>query len=412
MPANRIPVVPALILALATACSSPAPRVESLPAMELKVAWPNLTFERPVCTAVPPDGSGRVFLVEQGGRIKILPSDRDGRDAEIFLDISDREPLGGNEEGLLGFDFHPRFRENGMCYLYYSQHDPRRSVVSEIRISQDDPAKADLSTERILMEIPQPFGNHNSGPIVFGPDGYLYIALGDGGSANDPHGNGQNLKTLLGSVLRIAVDSRSGDLAYGIPPDNPFAGRKDGTRGEIWAYGLRNPWRMSFDRETGDLWLGDVGQDKWEEVNLIIKGGNYGWNAREGFHSFIDKGEIAVNHIDPVIEYPHPFGSKGQLIEHGSGLSITGGFVYRGQKIPALRGVYVYADYIVGTIWGLRYESGKLTHHGVLVDAPLKIRINKKPVVRAIAGFGEDAAGELLILAFDGRIYEFVSKEE
>lgn len=399
------------MIVLVTAISAEMPAVEPLPKMELAVAWPNLKFKRPVCTAVPPDGSGRIFLVEQNGRILILPSDRTDRETELFLDISDRQPLVSNEEGLLGFDFHPRFQENGKCYLYYSQQKPRRSVVSEIRISNDDPAKADLSTERILMEIPQPFGNHNSGPIVFGPDGYLYIALGDGGSANDPHGNGQNLTTLLGSVLRIDVDSKTGELPYGIPPNNPFAGQADGIRGEIWAYGFRNPWRMSFDRKTGELWLGDVGQNKWEEVNLVVKGGNYGWNAREGFHTFAEQKGIAVNHIAPVIEYPHAPGMPDQLIEHGIGLSITGGFVYRGQKIPELEGVYVYADYIIGMIWGLQYRKGKLSRHGVLVDAPLEPRIEKKPVIRAIAGFGEDSAGELLILAFDGRIYEFVIKK-
>ncbi len=400
-----------ILIALIAVFSVKVAAIEPLPKMDLAVAWPNLTVERPICTAVAPDGSRRVFLVEQHGRILNLPADRNSGSTNVFLDISDRKPLVAPEEGLLGLDFHPRFKDNGLFYIYYSQQDPRRSIISEFRISSDDPKKADLSSERILLEIPQPFGNHNSGSIAFGPDGCLYIALGDGGSGNDPLGNGQDLTTLLSCVLRIDVDSKSGKLPYTIPADNPFVGRPGDARKEIWAYGFRNPWRMSFDRKTGDLWLGDVGQIKWEEVNLVVKGGNYGWNAREGFHTFAEQKGIAVNHIAPVIEYPHLSGMPDQIIEHGIGLSITGGFVYRGKKFPELKGVYVYADYIIGTIWGLRYTDGKLSQHGILIDAPLEPRANKKPVVRAITGFGEDAEGELLILAFDGRIYEFVPKD-
>lgn len=385
--------------------------IEPLPKMELELAWPNLTVKRPICTAIPPDGSGRIFLVEQFGIILILPADRASSKTDVFLDISGRKPHVEPEEGLLGFDFHPRFRENGKFYICYTQQDPRRSVISEFKVSSSDPGKADLSTERVLLEIPQPFGNHNSGSIVFGLDGYLYISTGDGGSANDPQRNSQNLTNMLGCVLRIDVNAEEEGKAYVVPKDNPFVGRGEGALPEIWAYGFRNPWRMSLDRKTGDLWLGDVGQVKWEEVNLVVKGGNYGWNAREGFHSFDEKKGIAVNHISPVIEYPHVPGMPDQLIDHGVGLSITGGFVYRGKKYSELEGVYVYADYVIGTIWGLQYQGGKLSRQSVLVEAPMEPRKNKKPVVRAIAGFGEDEEGELLILAFDGRIYKFVSKE-
>lgn len=404
----RSSLLTALVLTLIPVSLS---AIESLPKMDLAIAWPNLTVERPICTAVPPDGSGRIFLVEQEGKILILPADRSAKHAALFLDITKRKPLVEPEEGLLGFTFHPDFQKNGKFYICYTQQDPRRSVISEFKVSSGDPGKADLSTERVLLEIPQPFGNHNSGSIVFGLDGYLYISSGDGGSANDPQGNSQNLTNLLGCVLRIDVNAQAGGKAYAIPKDNPFLGRGEDALPEIWAYGFRNPWRMSLDNKTGDLWLGDVGQVKWEEVNRVVRGGNYGWNAREGFHSFNEKKGVAVNHIAPVIEYPHIPGMPDQVIDHGVGLSVTGGFVYRGKKYPKLKGAYVYADYVIGTIWGLRYQSGKLSHHGVLVEAPMEPRKDKKPVVRAISGFGEDPDGELLILAFDGRIYELVAGE-
>lgn len=379
------------------------PVTAETPSVELREAYPSLTFERPLFSQTSP-ADGREYLVEQGGRIWILPRDRSTDDRELFLDISDRKPWKDNEEGLLGFDFHPQFAANGKFYIYYTQHDPRRSVVSELVVNED--STADLESERVLMEIPQPFGNHNSGPVEFGPDGMFYIATGDGGAANDPHGNGQNLKTLLGKVLRIDVDNRTGELPYGIPRDNPFLHLGDDARAEIWAFGLRNPWRMSFDRETGDLWLADVGQNKWEEINLIVKGGNYGWNTWEGFHLFKEPASAAVNAIMPVIEYPHlPLQADEAIFEHTTGLSVTGGFVYRGEKLPSLRGVYVYADFANGTIWGLRYAPGKVTPLGVLIP-PVK----DGGTARAIAGFGETADGELLIMAFDGKVYEFIEK--
>src|SRR5688572_12081397 len=232
------------------ACSATA----ALPKMELKPLWTNVAIQRPVWFCEAPDGSNRKFVVEQRGKVLVLPADQTSTNAEVFLDITSRRPYTSNEEGLLGFAFHPQFKASGKFYIYYSLTNPRRTIVSEWQVAKDDKNKADAGSERILFEQPQPYPNHKGGCILFGPDGFLYAAPGDGGSANDPHENGQNLKTMLGKMIRIDVNSRTSDLPYGIPKDNPFVGRGDGVREEIWAYGLRNAWRFSFDRQTGELW--------------------------------------------------------------------------------------------------------------------------------------------------------------
>jgi uncharacterized repeat protein (TIGR03806 family) len=238
----------------------------------------------------------------------------------------------------------------------------------------------------VLLRIPQPYSNHNGGTVIFGPDGYFYIGLGDGGAGNDPHGNGQNLGTLLGKILRIDVDHEDPGLAYAIPKDNPFVGRGGKARGEIWAYGIRNIWRMAFDRLTGTLWAGDVGQDLWEEVDVIVRGGNYGWNLREGTHSFGKNGvPPRADLIEPVIDYHHSVGK-----------SITGGVVYRGKKLPELYGAYLYSDFVSGDVWALRWD-------GVKATANLKIAATKLPV----SAFGEDRDGEVYFTSFDGSIYKF-----
>jgi hypothetical protein len=243
---------------------------------------------RPLIITGAGDGTDRIFVATQPGTIHVWKNDPNVSEMTTFLDIRDRIHYAApdeNEEGFLGLAFHPKFKENGEFFVYYTNdyetEQDRKSIISRFRVSKDDPNKADPASEEIIMEIPQPFWNHNGGTIIFGPDGYIYIGLGDGGAGGDPHKNGQDLGALLGKMLRIDVDQQDEGLAYAIPKDNPFVG-KDGARGEIWAYGIRNIWRMAFDRKTGDLWAGDVGQNIWEEIDIITKGGNYGLESPRG----------------------------------------------------------------------------------------------------------------------------------
>ena len=373
-----------------------------IPRLKLVNAYPNLKFKRPLWLEQLPDG--RTFLMEQRGKVLVLPKNAKGKKTTTFFDIEKRKPYVKDEEGLLGMAFHPQFAKNGKVYMFYSAHEPLRSIVSEFKVGKG--GTVDLSTERKLLTIPRPFWNHDGGCILFGPDGMLYITHGDGGNREDPHDNAQNLSTLLGTILRIDVDKPTSARPYGIPSDNPFVKRK-GARPEIWAYGLRNVWRMSFDRKTGDFWAADVGQDFWEEVNLIVKGGNYGWRPREGFHDSLAKKGGAVlttkfkhpeNYIDPVIEYPHTpaLAKKSKFNKHGHGVSITGGYVYRGKKIPALQGAYVYSDYRTGTVWAFKQSGGKVTEYGEVV---------KPNALRLTASFAEDQAGEHYLLSLGGTVY-------
>lgn len=339
------------------------------------------------------DGSNRNFVVSQSGQIYVFPNHKETTEAKVFLDIHDRvqDWRKDAEEGLLGLAFHPAYKNNGYFYVCYSSSaEPRTSIISRFSVSKTDPNKADPGSELVVMKIPQPFSNHNGGSIAFGHDGYLYIALGDGGGRNDPLGHGQNLGTLMGSLLRIDVNSTEQGKNYAVPADNPFLDRK-GAQPEIYAYGFRNIWRLTVDRTTGDLWAADVGQDFWEEVNIVKKGGNYGWSVREASYPFNNQPSTSTDElIPPVWEYDHQLGK-----------SITGGFVYRGSRLPELQGMYVYADFISGRIWALKYDpaAGKVTANKSIASTGF-------PVL----AFGEDEAGEMFYMleTIDGQgIYRF-----
>ena len=356
-----------------------------LRSMVVRRMFPNLKFRHQTNLVQPDDGLGRIFITEQGGVVRVFPNEQLTPEAAIFLDISDRVSEEGKEEGLLGLAFDPHFSENGFFYVYYSAAGPRRSVLSRFSTRLDNPNVASLDSELVILEVEQPFRNHNGGQLAFGPEGFLYIGLGDGGQADDPMGNGQNEGSLLGSILRLDVDGASENSRYRIPASNPFVGMY-GARQEIWAYGLRNPWRFSFDTATGQLWAGDVGQNLWEEINLIRKGLNYGWNTMEGFHCFrpntsCDEAGLEI----PVFEYPN-----------GMDCSVIGGYVYRATRLPDLYGVYLYADYCSGKIWGLRYDDGSVIEHRLLVHSDIK----------QITSFGEDRAGNIFILSRDDGIYQ------
>ncbi|MDD9994337.1 MAG: PQQ-dependent sugar dehydrogenase, partial [Dehalococcoidia bacterium] len=318
----------------APATSSPSPvapigppGVQPLEMMEVERVFPSLSFARMTYLTHAGDGSGTLFVTLQPGVVMFFQNDPDAASADTFLDIRHRVSDKGNEEGLLGLAFDPKYAKNGHFYVYYSAADPRRSVLSRFSVPPGS-TTADPASELVLLEIPQPFSNHNGGQVAFGPDGYLYVGLGDGGRAGDPFGNGQDRSTLLGSILRIDVGTVGERGGYGIPPDNPFRAAGDGSRPEIWAYGLRNPWRFSFDLETGDLWVADVGQNQYEEVDLIEPGGNYGWNVMEGNSCFSPStGCSTEGLVRPVVQYGRE-----------DGCSITGGYVYRGSRLPALRG--------------------------------------------------------------------------
>ncbi|MCA8993061.1 MAG: PQQ-dependent sugar dehydrogenase [Planctomycetaceae bacterium] len=375
----------------------------------VEVAFPNLEWEgwspedergraqtfRPIFITHAGDGTNNLYVAEQNGLLYSFPAEKSAKKAKLLLDITERVKYSDrqNEEGLLGMAFHPNFKENGYLFVYYTlEDDAHTSVVSRFTFDKAS-GKFAADSEKEFMRIDQPFWNHNGGTIAFGPEGCLYIALGDGGSGNDPYNNAQNLSVLLGSVLRIDVNKASGDKPYSIPADNPFVG-KEGAQPEIYAYGFRNIWRMAFDRETGHLWAGDVGQNLWEEIDIITKGGNYGWNLREGFHTFSNQSSSSRGDlIAPVWEYDHQVGK-----------SITGGGVYRGKAIPELAGKYVYADYVSGKIYALHYDEAAKK-----VVSNESIPSNKMPVIT----FGDDAAGEMYfgIVTGDGKgIYRFVKK--
>ena len=333
---------------------------------------------RPLMVTHANDGSGRRFIVEQSGLIYVI--EKDGQKAKIFLDIRDitRPWKKANEEGLLGLAFHPRFSETGEFFVCYSPvNAPQSERISRFHVSAIDSRKADKNSEETVLQFDQPFPNHNGGSIAFGPDGFLYVGLGDGGSRNDPFDNAQNLGVLLGKILRIDIDRRGAETAYAIPLDNPFM-NMDGVRPEIWAFGFRNPWQLTFDSQTGTLWMADVGQDLQEEINLVEKGGNYGWRRREGSYPF---GNIPADlaTIDPLWEYDHQVGK-----------SITGGLVVRGSTIPELEGRYLYGDFVSGRLWALGVQD---SYDPSTISNQL-IPWNGLPIF----GFGHDQDGAVYVL--------------
>lgn len=381
-----VPVIIALFFIL------PSSYLQAFQSSEISLvsAFPNLRFSKPVFLTHCGDGSNRIFVVEQAGSIEVFPNDRNAANPEIFLDIRDRVNANGSEMGLLGLAFHPDFSNNGFFYVDYTAGDneTRRTVISRFSVTSD-PNQADPNSEQILLEVSQPFSNHNAGMIQFGSDGFLYIALGDGGSGGDPLNNGQNLTTLLAAILRIDVDNPSANLNYSIPDDNPFVGNTQGFREEIWAYGLRNPYRFSIDPVSGELWAGDVGQNAWEEIDLIEKGKNYGWNIMEGFHCYNSSNCNMTGLTLPIVEYSHNFGC-----------SVTGGYIYQGALRPELQGAYIYGDYCSGRIWMLRYENGQIVADSLLLDTSL-----------SISSFGLDETNELFIIDYSTtgstQIYRF-----
>ena len=364
---------------------------------------------RPILLTHAGDRSGRLFVPQQQGAIHVFRPDSAA--TKVFLDLTAKVHYADkqNEEGLLGLAFHPRFAENGEFFVHYStKTTPLTMVLERYRVSNDNPDSADPASGEEILRVEHPAWNHKGGTICFGPDGYLYVAYGDGGKQNDPFGNGQNLQNLLGKVLRIDVDSKGEKTAYGIPDDNPFVAvmaenggkppRPSGVRREIWAYGLRNPWRMSFDRRTGRLWIADVGQDLWEEINLGAKGANYGWSLREGNQPYAPTNTATgPGFVDPVWQYAHDIGK-----------SITGGNVYRGKKLPELDGCYLYADYVSGRLWALTVDDAT---NRATANRPIPHDREGLPVL----SFGEDEAGEVYftILSPDGRgIYTFRRRVE
>lgn len=368
------------------------PPGSGFPQVRLDPAFPGLSFTSPVVLKQGPVDGARWYVGEKAGFIRVFNNDPNASSATIFLDIADRVNSGPNEAGLLGFAFHPGYPVTPEIYVSYTGGPG--ALVSRISRFTLLPGSeiVNPASEEILLEFAQPEGNHNGGDLHFGPGGFLYAAFGDGGGAGDPFENGQDTTTLLGTILRIDID---GGTPYAIPPTNPFSANPvcgSGATGagcpEIFAWGFRNPWRFSFDRSTGDLWAGDVGQAAWEEVDLVVAGGNYGWNDREGAHCFDPPSGCATDSTDPVAEYSRNVGA-----------SITGGYVYRGSAIPDLAGYYVFGDYISGALLGVTADSQPTVTPEALLDTGMNI-----------STFAEDVDGELYVVDYGtGTLHRIVA---
>lgn len=382
----RAPVVlPTLLLIFCLACGGSSNQAPPPAAKTLALTPVARGLTSPVDLQTPDDGSGRLFVVEQPGAIRIISN---GSVLPTpFLDLAPVVDFGG-EKGLLGVAFHPSFTQNPRFYVNYDRlsGSQMQTVIAEFTVSAD-PNQADPASERDLLIIDQPFANHKGGQLAFGADGFLYIGMGDGGSGGDPLGNGQSLQTLLGKMLRIDVDHTSPGLLYAIPVDNPFA--SGGGLPEIWAYGLRNPWRFSFDRSSGRLFCADVGQASFEEVDILQSGGNFGWNIMEGAHCFNPPSGCDVTGlILPIFEYDHTQGEAG-----------IGGYMYRGTAIPDLAGTYLFSDFASGKIWGLKEDPPGTWTRTELLSTNTNV-----------SSFGQDTAGEIYVVEYGGSVRKLVAQ--
>jgi len=375
-----------------TQAAEMSPNVSALPDPN-GFTWRPLVagLSSPVGLANAGDGSGRLFVLEQVGTIRVIRAG--SLLPEPFLNIVDRVGSQGNEQGLLGLAFHPQYAQNGFFYVNYTDKNGD-TVIARFQVSATNPDQADPASEVPLLRVDQPFPNHNGGVVAFGPDGYLYLGLGDGGSAGDPNGNAQSLDTLLGKILRIDVNSVSPGQPYAVPADNPFAA--GGGRPEIWAYGLRNPWRFAFDRGTGDLYIADVGQNQYEEIDYLRAGSagrlNFGWDYFEASHPYEGQPPASEVFIAPVAEYAHD-----------QGCSITGGEVYRGTRLPEWQGVYLYGDFCSGNVWGLLRDAqgaGQAAWQNGLLYTN----------VGRVTSFGLDDAGEVYLVDRAGAVLQLDRK--
>jgi glucose/arabinose dehydrogenase len=386
-PAVRLLRLAVLATTVAATAFSASPAAATTPTIALSLVTSGLS--NPVLAIGPNDGTGRLFIVEQPGRIRIvkggslLPTP--------FLDISSLVSTGG-EQGLLGLAFHPQFATNHQIYVNYTDRTGATNIRS-YKVSTANPDLVDPTSAKAILTIKQPYSNHNGGNLAFGPDGFLYIGMGDGGSGGDPGNRAQNTGQLLGKMLRIDVNHTSGKKLYANPATNPYVGIAGAD--EVWQIGLRNPWRFSFDSLTGALWIGDVGQSGYEEVDVAPqtstgpgRGINWGWRQMEGFHCYNPAtGCVTAGKSLPLLEYTHVNGR----------CAITGGYVYRGSAIPSLAGTYLYADYCTGEIWGVSATATSPATSTLLLDTPLYV-----------SSFGQDAAGELYVVDLGGSVYKVV----
>ncbi|MBX7043407.1 MAG: PQQ-dependent sugar dehydrogenase [Ignavibacteria bacterium] len=358
---------------------------------KMRLAYPNMpAFNNPIEMTNAGDGTNRVFVVQQRGLIYVFPNDPSASARKTFINNTNVSQS-GSEMGLLGMAFHPNYETNRYFFLSFTFDSAGGtwSRIARYEASSVNPDTALMSTQQIFLTLRQPYSNHNGGKIAFGPDGYLYISYGDGGSGGDPGNRAQDSTTLLGKILRINIDSAAGGNAYSIPPDNPFVNRPSWKK-EIFAYGLRNVWKFNFDYTTGKIWAGDVGQNAWEEIDIIESGKNYGWNKMEGFYCYGTCDTTGKGFTRPIYNYSHSLG-----------ISITGGYVYRGAQLPGLYGKYLYADYGAGTLWSLAYDFVNPPTNTTLQDTSW-----------SISSFGEDENKEVYILRYSsttGFIYKIVN---